>query len=125
MIKEIDGLKLPPSIDGTPTLRNRDSVKQTVSGRLVTELDPNPKWEVPATFSSFSLNLPLQQAFYEKCFAMRVTAAPVTFVSPYDGSEVTAMMKCTEITAPKALNISRRLKAPGLYADVKAVFREV
>ena len=125
MIKEIDGLKMPRSIDSTPTLNNRDNVRQTVSGRLVTELDPNPKWEVPVTFSSFALGLDLQRAFYEKCFAMRVTPAAVTFVSPYDGSEVTAQMKCTEITAPKAVSISAKTKAPSLYRDVKAVFREV
>lgn len=125
MIKEIDGLKLPRSIDATPVLNNRDNVRQTVSGRLVTELDPNPKWEVPASFSSFVLGLDLQRAFYEKCFAMRITPAPVTFISPYNGEEVTVQMKCTEINAPKALGISSKTKTPSLYRDVRAVFREV
>lgn len=123
MIKEIDGLKLPPSVEGTAELMNRDTTRRTVSGRLITKLDPNEKWKVTASFESFSLALEFQKSFYDKCLAMRTTSAEITFISPYDGTEKTIKAKCTQRTAPTALNIYGG--KPQLYSKVGAVFEEV
>ena len=125
MIKEIDGLKMPPYLDATPELVNRDVVNQTVSGRLVVELDPNPKWEIPIEYSAESLSVAFQASFYGKCFAMRTTPASVTFVSPYDGQDTTVTALCTEITAPEPVMITRTTKKPLFYKGARAVFREV
>ena len=125
MITEIDGLKMPPSVDATPELVNRDSQNQTVSGRLVVELDPNPKWEIPIEYDEDALDLTFQGQFYSKCFAMRTTPASVAFVSPYDGSTVTVTALCTEITAPEPARIRQTTRKPMFYTGVKAVFREV
>ena len=125
MILEIDGLKMPPSVDATPELVNRDAQNQTVSGRLVVELDPNPKWEVPVTYESDALSLSLQTNFYAKCFAMRTTPATIKFVSPYDGQETTVTALCTEIPAPEPVAIRRSTMKPLLYKNARAVFREV
>lgn len=125
MIKEIDGLKMPPYMDATPELVNRDAVNQTVSGRLVVELDPNPKWEIPIEYSTENLSVSFQASFYGKCFAMRTTPADITFISPYDGSSTTVTALCTEITAPEPGMIAKSTRKPLFYKGARAVFREV
>ena len=125
MIISIDGLKMPPYVDATPELDNRDAQNQTVSGRLVVELDPNPKWEIPITYEQDALSLELQAAFYAKCFAMRTTPASVTFVAPYDGTETTVTALCVEIPAPEAAAIRRQTRRPLFYKNARAVFREI
>ena len=123
MIKSIDGLLLPPSIEGTPYLSNRDVQRQTVSGRLITKLDPTEKWVVPVSFETVSFSLEFQAAFYAKCLAMRSTAATVVFVSPYDGTEKTITAKCTSRAAPSAFNLFNRV--PQFYKKIGATFQEV
>lgn len=123
MIKEIDGLKLPPSISGGAELFNRDTQRRTVSGRLITKLDSKEKWRVTVSFEAFSLSLDFQAKFYAKCLAMRAQAKTVAFVSPYDGALKLITAKCISRTAPQALNIYKG--APQIYGGVGAVFEEV
>lgn len=125
MIKSIDGLNMPPSIDATPELKNRDVQAQTVSGRLVVELDPQPKWEIPIAYEASALTIDFQAQFYAKCFSMRSTPASVTFISPYDGSETTVTALCVEIPAPNPIGIAWARKSPIAYRNTRAVFREV
>lgn len=123
LVKQIDTLKLPPSIDETPYLTNRDTNKQTVSGRLITKLDTAEKWVVPVSFEKDSLTISFQAEFYAKCLEMRQTAKSVTFISPYDGTEITITAKCISRTAPQARNIFMR--TPQLYKKIGATFQEV
>lgn len=123
MIKEIDGLKLPPSISGGAELFNRDFQKRTVSGRLITKLDSTEKWRVTFSFDIASLALSFQAQFYAKCLVMRSTSKSITFVSPYDGTEKTITVKCVSRAMPQALNIYQ--SKPQLYGGVGAVFEEV
>ena len=123
MIKSIDGLNLPPSIESTPYLINRDVQKQAVSGRLITKIDTTEKWVVPISFESISFTLEFQAAFYAKCLSMRQTAATIVFISPYDGTEKTITAKCTSRVAPSAFNLLNR--APQFYKKIGATFQEV
>lgn len=123
MILEIDGLKLPPTIGEPPYKGNRDTRRQTVSGRLITKLDTSEKWIIPVLFDSFTLSLEFQAAFYLKCAAMRQTAATIKFISPYDNTEVTVTAQCINRAAPRVLNLYAGL--PQLYQNIGAVFQEV
>ncbi len=123
MIKSIDGLLLPPSITGTAEQFNRDSQKRTVSGRLITKLDPVQKWRVTVAFDDFALSLDYQAQFYAKCLAMRLSAKTIVFVSPYDGSEVTITAKCISRSTPQPTNLHKR--TPQFYIKAGAVFEEV
>lgn len=125
MIKSIDGLKLPATIDCVSELTNRDSTTQAVSGRLITNLDPNPKWKLTVDFDKFSLTLPYQAEFYNKCLKMRTVAKSITFVSPYTNEELTITARCVSLATPNPLAISNRTKSPLLYGKAGAVFQEV
>lgn len=125
MIQNIDGLKIPPSIDSTAELINRDSVSQTVSGRLIVNIDPNPKWELTASFKKFSLSVAFQAEFYEKCLNMRTQPAQITFVSPYDGTMQTVNAMCTQINTPEIKGIFKKTKTPAIYGNAGAVFQQV
>lgn len=123
MIKEIDGLKLPPSITGSAELFNRDTQRRTVSSRLITKLDSKEKWRVTVSFETFSLSLAFQSQFYAKCLAMRAQSKSVAFISPYDGTEKVITAKCVSRVAPRPTNIYKG--APQFYGGVGAVFEEV
>lgn len=125
MIKSIDGLTIPPSVDSVSEQINRDSTTQTVSGRLITELDPNPKWKTTVSFPDLAFGLTWQAQFYQKCLMMRKTAATVVLISPYDGTEKQITARCIEIETPEAAAISRKTKAPLFYLSVGATFQEV
>lgn len=114
---------LPPSITGTAELFNRDTTKRTVSGRLITKLDPIQKWRVTVSYDDVSLSLDYQAQFYSKCLDMRMHARPVVFISPYDGSEITITAKCISRNVPSAVNLYKR--APQFYKGAGAVFEEV
>lgn len=123
MVLQIDDLKLPPSLEGSEELINRDTQRQTVSGRLITKLDPVEKWKITISFDSIVLIGGYQGLFYAKCALMRREAKPVTFLSPYDGLETTALCKCIERATPEAIRLYQR--RPWLYRGVGAVFQEV
>lgn len=123
MVTQIDSLKLPPSLDGSAELFNRDNQRRTVSGRLITKLDPSEKWRVTVSFESVALSRELQAAFYAKCLEMRSTARTVTFISPYDGTEKTITAKCISRATPSAFNLYQR--RPEFYVKAGAVFEEV
>lgn len=125
MIKSIDGLKLPASIDCISEMINRDSTTQAVSGRLITNLDPNPKWQLTVDFNEFGLNLPYQAEFYNKCLIMRTTPKLITFISPYTNEELTITARCIGLSTPKVLAISNRSKFPLAYSKAGAIFQEV
>jgi hypothetical protein len=123
MILQIDDLKLPPSIDETPYLTNRDTQRQTVSGRLITKLDPSEKWVVPVSFETDTLSPEFQAQFYSKCLEMRTEAKQVIFISPYSGEETTITAKCTSRNTPQGINIHQR--RPQYYSKIGATFQEV
>lgn len=125
MIKSIDGLKIPASVDSVSELTNRDSVSQTVSGRLVANLDPNPKWKCSVAFNEFSLALSFQTQFYAKCLTMRTQPKQLVIVSPYDNSEKTITALCTDMTTPEIAAISKKSQKPFFYQKCGAEFREV
>lgn len=123
MIREIDGLKLPCNLEGKVELKNMDTTRRTVSGRLITKLASSEKWQVTISYESISMSLSFQKKFYEKCLELRGRPGSVWFTSPYDGSEVTIVAKCVSRSAPSALSVGRGL--PALYKKVGAVFEEV
>ena len=123
MIKSIDGLLLPPSITGSAELFNRDTQKRTVSGRLITKLDPVQKWRVTVSFDDFALSLDYQAQFYAKCLAARLSAKTIVFVSPYDGTEVTISAKCISRSVPEPTNLYQRI--PQFYTRAGAVFEQI
>lgn len=125
MIKSIGGLALPPSVKCVSELINRDSTQQTVSGRLVSNLDINQKWKITVSFDDFVLSLDYQQQFFAICSEMRRTPAEVVFVSPYDNQERVAVCRCTEIKTPTILAISQTTKNPYLYEKIGCVLQEV
>lgn len=119
----IDGLKLPEDISIRAEKQNFDTSRRTVSGRLITKLAPAEKWKLTVEFSSLTLSLPLQEAFYSKCLAMRNAAAVVVFTDPYTGTETSATMRCVSRTSPQPLQILRRRAS--FYQNIGAVFEEV
>lgn len=123
MILQIDDLKLPSELGATAELINRDSQRQTVSGRLVTKYDAVEKWKLTLSFESIALAIEYQKAFYEKCAQMRREARPVTFISPYTGEVVTVRAKCIQRASPEAVGLY--LSRPHLYRKAGAVFQEV
>lgn len=123
MVLQIDDLKLPPSLGGTAELINRDTQRQTVSGRLITKLDPVEKWKLTVSFEAIALARAYHAAFYDKCALMRKEAKPVTFISPYDGQEKTVQCKCIERVSPEAVKLYQR--RPWLYRGAGAVFQEI
>lgn len=123
MVLQIDDLKLPPSLGGTAELINRDTQRQTVSGRLITKLDPVEKWKLTVSFEAIALASAYHAAFYDKCALMRKEAKPVTFISPYDGQEKTVQCKCIERVSPEAVKLYQR--RPWLYRGAGAVFQEI
>jgi hypothetical protein len=123
MIKQIDNLKLPPSLSGSTELFNRDTQRRTVSGRLITKLDTTEKWRVTVSFDAVSLSLPFQAEFYNKCLEMRLQAKQIIFVSPYDGAEKTITAKCIGKSIPSPTNLYGG--KPQFYTKIGAVFEEV
>ena len=123
MVLQIDDLKLPPSLEGSAELINRDTQRQTVSGRLITKLDPIEKWKITISFDSIVLADGYRGLFYSRCALMRREARLITFVSPYDGLEATAWCKCIDRATPEALHLYQR--RPWLYRGAGAVFQEV
>lgn len=123
MVLQIDDLKLPPSLGGTAERINRDTQRQTVSGRLITKLDAVEKWKLTVSFQDIALASAYHAAFYEKCALMRKEARPVTFISPYDGLEKTVQCKCIERVSPEGVKLYQR--RPWLYRGAGAVFQEV
>lgn len=122
MIKQIDDLLLPPSIEDSAELFNDDTQKRTVSRRLITKLNPVEKWRITVSLP-FSLSLEYQAQFYAKCLAMRTTGKTIVFISPYDGSEKTITAKCISRIRPTAVNLYQG--APQIYKSAGAVFEEV
>lgn len=123
MIKEIDGLKLPATIEGSAELVNFDTQKRSVSGKLITKLSPTEKWKVTINYDKIALSLTFQNEFYNKCLKARGEAVLISFISPYDGALKNIYAKCVSRTAPLPLAIFRGL--PTIYNRVGAVFEEV
>lgn len=123
MILEIDGLKLPPHTGCTAELINRDTQRQTVSGRLITKYDAAEKWKLTLSLDGVTLSTAFQAAFYAKCLELRRTARPITFLSPYTGEEITAQCKCISRDAPSIGALVRR--RPRYYTKAGAVFQQV
>lgn len=123
MVKSIDGLLMPPHISGTAELFNRDNTRRTVSGRLITKLDPVQKWRVIVSFDDDVLSRELQAQFYAKCLSMRAASAPIVFVSPYDGADITITARCVGRNTPKIVNLYKR--SPQFYNGAGAVFEQV
>lgn len=123
MVTQIDGLRLPPSLDSSAELFNRDTQRRTVSGRLITKLDTTEKWRATVSFETAALSLDFQAAFYGKCLEMRTAAKEIKLISPYDGQEKTITAKCVSRAAPSAFNLYQR--RPQYYVKAEAVFEEV
>lgn len=122
MVLQIDDLKLPPSITGAAELFNRDTQRRTVSGRLITKLDPAQKWRVSVSFDA-ALDTEYQAAFYAKCLDMRRNARQISFISPYDGTVVAVAAKCISRSVPSAFSLFKR--KPEYYTGAGAVFEQV
>lgn len=125
MIISIGGMKIPLTVHSVSEQINRDSVNQSVSGRLIVNLDPSPKWKFTITFDEFSLSRDLQTAFYAKCLQGRTSDLAIEFVSPYDGVVRTVNGRCIEMVTPEIVAISKRTKKPSLYTKAGAVFQQV
>ncbi|MPN07416.1 hypothetical protein SDC9_154686 [bioreactor metagenome] len=123
MVIQIDDLLLPASLECSEELFNRDTTARTVSGRLITKLDPAEKWRVSVLFETDTLALSYQASFYTKCLAMRQTAKNIVFISPYDGTEKTISAKCISRLTPQAVNLY--VGAPQVYSKIGAVFEEI
>jgi hypothetical protein len=123
VIQQIDNLKLPPSINGAAELFNRDTQRRTVSGRLITKLDPAQKWRVTVSFDDAALDTAYQAQFYAKCLDMRRNSRAITFISPYDGQVVTIAARCVSRNMPSAFNLYKQ--KPEHYTGAGAVFEEV
>lgn len=123
MILNINGLLLPPSIDGKAELTADDTTRRTVSGRLITKLAATEKWRITVAFGDDALTENYMADFYDMCAAMRTHAGQIHFVSPYDGTEKLITAKCVERTLPRAVNICRG--AVQYYTGAGAVFEEV
>lgn len=124
MIISIGNLKLPPEIHSVSEQINRDSVNQSVDGSLIVNLDPNPKWKFTVSFEKFSLSRDFQTRFYAKCLQGRTSDLSITFISPYDGIRRTVNGRCTGMSTPEILAVSKRTKEPLLYGKAGAVFQE-
>lgn len=125
MIISIGGLKIPPTVHSVAEQINRDSVNQSVNGRLIVNLDPNPKWKFTLTFDEFSLSRAFQTEFYAKCLTGRTSDLFIEFVSPYSGETLFCNGRCIEIATPEILSISKRTRKPSLYGKVGAVFQQI
>lgn len=123
MVKEIDGLKVPASVECKAELQNRDTNRRAVSGRLITKLAPNEKWKVTVSYSTVALSIEYQKKFYEKCMELRARAGTLRFLSPYDGEEKEITVKCVGKTAPELACYGRG--KPTIFKKVGAVFEEV
>lgn len=123
MLTEIDGLKMPPSIESYAELFNQDSQRRTVSNRLITKTDGLEKWRVTCMYETDALTIEFQKAFYEKCAVLRNTAKTIKFISPYDGVEKAITAKMISRNNPRSRFIIGR--KPKLYTQVGAVFEEV
>lgn len=123
MLTEIDGLKMPPSLQASAELFNRDVQRRTVSNRLITKIDTAEKWRVTCLYEVDSLSLDFQTSFYIKCTTMRETAKTIKFISPYDGQEKTITAKLISRNTPQTIKLKNRV--PTLYRQVGAVFEEV
>lgn len=126
MVISLDGLLLPPNIDGTAELFANDTTRRTVSMKLITKLSTAEKWRITVSFPDAALSPEFLADFYDKCAEMRTQSGQIQFVSPYDGEEKLITAKCVERTLPKALNLSFGTFArPKFYTGAGAVFEEV
>lgn len=125
MIISVGELKIPPTIHSVSEQINRDSTNQSVNGRLIANLDPNPKWKFTITFDEFSLSRDFQTEFYAKCLQGRTSDVAIEFVSPYDGITRTVNSRCIDMATPEILAISNRTRKPSLYGKAGAVFQQV
>ena len=119
----IDGLKLPEDTSIVIEKQNFDTIRRTVSGRMITKLAPMEKWKITINFENKTLSLEFQKAFYTKCLEMRSSYGVVSFTDPYTGEMVSAKMKCTGKKTPSPLDVVRgRSRA---YKTIGATFEEV
>lgn len=119
----IDGLKLPEDTSIVIEKQNFDTIRRTVSGRMITKLAPMEKWKITVNFENKTLSLEFQKAFYTKCIGMRSAYGVVSFTDPYTGEMVSAKMKCTVKRTPSPLDVVRgRNRA---FKTIGATFEEV
>ena len=123
MILSIDNLTIPETLSGNAELFNTDSLRRTVSMRLIRKSSSAEKWRVTLDYEGRAILPALRLDLYAKCREMRGTPKPVTFISPFDGETYAVTMLCVKPFPPKLIHISQSV--PYFYANCGAVFEEI
>lgn len=131
MIKSINDLLLPPTIDGSAELFTPNEVlKRTIGGKLITRINLDKegnvieKWKIIVNYETTIFTPELQAKFYNLCTLSKSDPVTITFISPFTNEELSIKAKCTQRQSPKALQIGINRK-PSIYEKAGATFEEI
>lgn len=123
VIKSIGELNIPPTLSGNAEIFNSDSIRRTVSMRMIKKISSVQKWRVTLNYEGRAINPEYQHKLYDKINSMRTIPETIIFENPQTGEIVSAKMLYTEAFSP--IIVSHDNTNPKFYSNSGAVFEEI